>query len=190
MKTKFWILFIISIIVATLFVTNFFMNLYHYGHYMMIRDGYVFYCASDDKVQFCNNTSIRIMELFDFTQGREYYHDHLEEIEGYAIDYDGEVKHLPFADICTDEMKVILLAHSNISLPEEEFVMEDVELPFGMKQEDFEKCSNATSFTKSRWNMITMENPEPFPVKCKSRPAPNGNNWLYDEETCRWIELE
>ncbi|WP_428324603.1 hypothetical protein [Nitrosopumilus sp.] len=27
-----------------------------------------------------------------------------EGIEGYAIDYDGDVKHLPFADACTDEM--------------------------------------------------------------------------------------
>lgn len=35
-----------------------------------------------------------------------------------------------------------------------------------------------------------MENPEPFPAKCKSGPAPNGGNWFYDEETCDWIERE
>lgn len=86
-----------------------------------------------------------------------------EEIDGYAIDYDGDVKHLPFADICSDEMKIILLTHSNISLPDEIFVMEDVELPSGMNQEDFDSCAQATSFTKSRWNMVTMENPEPSP---------------------------
>ena len=113
-----------------------------------------------------------------------------EEIEGYAIDFDGDVKHLPFADICTDEMKIILLTHSNISLPDEEFVMEDTVLPFGMNEEDFERCALETSFTKSRWNMITMENSEPFPQKCKSGPAPKGGNWFYDEETCSWIERE
>ena len=82
-----------------------------------------------------------------------------EEIDGYAVDYDGDVKHLPFADICANEMKILLLTHSNISLPEDEFVMEDMELPSGMNQEDFERCAHETEFTKSRWNMVTMENP-------------------------------
>ncbi|MHA7646655.1 hypothetical protein [Nitrosopumilus sp. S4] len=84
-----------------------------------------------------------------------------EEIDGYAIDYDGDVKHLPFADICTDEMKIILLTHSNIASPDEEFVMEDVILPSGINHEDFERCALETEFTKSRWNMVAMEYPEP-----------------------------
>ena len=107
-----------------------------------------------------------------------------EEIDGYAIDYNGDVKHLPFADICTDEMKIILLTHSNISLPDEEFVMEDVGLPIGMNHEDFERCAHETSFTKSKWNMVSMENPEPYPAKCKSGPAPSEDHY-FDEETCR-----
>ncbi len=78
-----------------------------------------------------------------------------EEIEGYAIDYDGDVKHLPFADICTNEMRIILLTHSNISSPEEHFVMQDVVLPSGMNQEEFETCAVETDFTKSRWNMVS-----------------------------------
>ena len=160
MKAKFWILFIISIIVVALFATNFFMNLYYYGHYLMMQDGYVFYCISDYQRQFCDNISIRIMELFNPAPDRDYYPDNLEEIDGYAIDYEGDVKHLPFADICIDEMKIILLTHSNIASPDEEFVMEDVELPIRINQEDFERCAHETSFTKSRWNMITAENRE------------------------------
>lgn len=76
-----------------------------------------------------------------------------EEIDGYAIDYGDFVKHLGFADICTNEMKIILLTHSNIASPEEEFLMEDVGLPSGMNQEDFENCAVATGFTKERWNV-------------------------------------
>lgn len=87
--------------------------------------------------------------------------EQLEEIEGYAIDYDRDVKHLSFADICTDEIKIVLLTHSNMASPEEEFVIEDVGLPFGMNQEYFEICALETSFTKSRWNMVTSDNPEP-----------------------------
>lgn len=87
-----------------------------------------------------------------------------EGVDGYAIDYDVDVKHLPFADICTDEMKIFLLTYSNIASPDEKFVMADVALPSAMSQEDFARCADATSFTKSRWNMISMENPEPEPV--------------------------
>ena len=78
-----------------------------------------------------------------------------EDIEGYAVDYDGYVKHLPFNDSCTNEMKIILLVHSNISLPVDMFVLEDVELPSGMNQEDFDRCAVGTEFTKSRWNMVS-----------------------------------
>ena len=85
-----------------------------------------------------------------------------DEIDGYAIDYDGDVKHLPFADVCTNEMKIILLTHSNIILPEEHFVIEDVGLPSGMNQEDFERCAHETEFTKSRWNMVSIENTNDF----------------------------
>ena len=113
--------------------------------------------------------------------------DSFEEIDGYAIDYDGDVKHLPFADICTDEMKIILLKHSNISLPVEEFAIEDVGLPSGMNQDDFERCAHETSFTKSRWNMVSIENPELYPSKCKSGPAPSEDHY-FDEDTCDWIE--
>ena len=120
---------------------------------------------------------------------KEHSPDHLEEIDGYAIDYDGDVKHLPFADICTDAMKIILLTRSNIALPDEEFVMEDVVLPFGMNQEDFERCAHETSFTKSKWNMVSMENPEPYPSKCKSGPAPSDDHF-FDEDTCDWKEIE
>ena len=81
-----------------------------------------------------------------------------DEIDGYAIDYDGDVKHLPFADVCTNEMKIILLTYSNISLPEEHFVMDDVALPSGMNQEDFERCAVETDFTKERWNMAPRKN--------------------------------
>ncbi|MFB5620299.1 MAG: hypothetical protein ACE5RC_04120 [Nitrosopumilus sp.] len=76
-----------------------------------------------------------------------------EEINGYAIDYDSDVKHLPFADICTNEMKIILLTYSNLASPDEQFVMEYVALPSIMNQEDFQRCADGTSFTKSRWNM-------------------------------------
>ena len=81
-----------------------------------------------------------------------------EEIGGYAIDYNGNVKHLPFADICTNEMRIMLLTHSNISSPEEHFVMEDVALPSRMNQEEFERCAVETDFTRERWNMVDREN--------------------------------
>lgn len=87
----------------------------------------------------------------------------IEDVSGYAIDYDGDVEHLPFADICSNEMKILLLAHSNIASIDEEFVMDDLKLPSGMNQEDFDRCAQETSFTKSRWNMVTMEDPEPSP---------------------------
>lgn len=190
MKSNLLIIIGISIVIVAFFTANSFMNLYHYGEYLKIDDGHIWHCSSDGQKQFCDNTSIRIMELFGSTPDREYYHDHHEEIEGYAIDYDGDVTHLPFADICTDEMKIILLTHSNIALPDEEFVIEDVGLPFGMNQEDFERCAHETSFTKSRWNMRIMENSESFPAKCKSGPAPKEGNWFYDEETCNWIERQ
>ena len=63
MKIKFLILFVISIIVAVLFTTNFFMNLYHYGNYLRMEEGHIFYCESDDQTQLCDNTSVRMMEL-------------------------------------------------------------------------------------------------------------------------------
>lgn len=40
-----------------------------------------------------------------------------------------------------------------------------------------------------RWKHGDPE-PEPYPAKCKSGPAPNGNDWFYDEKTCNWIERE
>ena len=64
MKTRHLILSVILIIITALFAANFFMNLYHYGNYLMIEDGYIYYCESDDQTQFCDNASIRIMELF------------------------------------------------------------------------------------------------------------------------------
>ncbi len=108
---------------------------------------------------------------------------HFEKIEGYAIDYGGEVKHLPFADVCTDPMKIILLTRSNISSSEEEFVIEDVELPSEMNSEDFERCALETSFTKERSNMV-----EPYPAKCKSGPSP-GEDYYFDEEECEWYHV-
>ena len=63
MKTK-KILFIILIAIIVLFVANFFMNLYHYGNYLKIEDGHIWHCNVDEQTQFCDNTSIRIMELF------------------------------------------------------------------------------------------------------------------------------
>ena len=180
----------ISIVIVAFFTANFLMNFYHYGEYLKIDDGHIWHCSSDDKRQFCDNMSIRMMEYLGLLQDREYSHDQLEEIEGYAIDHGGKVKHLLFADVCTDPMKIILLTHSNIASPDEEFVIEDVELPFGTNSENFERCALETSFTKERSNMVTMENPEPFPAKCKSGPAPKGGNWIYDEETCKWIERE
>ena len=160
MKTRLLIIVGISIVLVAFFTANSFMNLYHYGEYLKIDDGNILHCSSDGQKQFCDNTSIRVMELFGFLPDREHHPDQLEEIEGYAIDYGGEVKHLPFVDVCTNEMKIILLKHSNISSPEEEFVLEDVGLPFGMNQEDFKRCTDETSFTKSRWNMVDRENPE------------------------------
>lgn len=64
MKTRFLILFIISIAITILFAVNFFMNLYHYGSYLKIEDGHIWYCVSEGQTQTCNNTSIRMMELF------------------------------------------------------------------------------------------------------------------------------
>lgn len=64
MKTRFLILFVILTITVVLFTANFFMNLYHYGNYLMMQDGYIFYCESDDQTQFCDNASIRMMEMF------------------------------------------------------------------------------------------------------------------------------
>ncbi len=148
------IIIVIAIAIMAFFTANSFMNLYHYGEYLRIDEGHVWHCSSEGKRSFCDNTSVRMMELFGFLQDREYYPDQLEEIEGYAIDYDGEVKHLPFADVCTDPMKMILLTHSNIASPDEEFVIEYVELPFGTNPENFERCVLATSFTKERSNMV------------------------------------
>ncbi len=108
----------------------------------------------DDKRQFCDNTSISIMEQLGLLQDSGHVPDQLEEIEGHVIDYDGEVKHLPFADVCTDPMKIILLTNSNMASPDEGFVIEDVELPFGTNLKDFERCVLATSFTKKRSNMV------------------------------------
>lgn len=110
-----------------------------------------------------------------------------EGVQGYAIDYDGDVKHLPFADVCTDEMKILLVTYSNIATPDEQFVMDDVALPSAMNSEDFARCAHETEFTKSRWNMISMENHEPVPMKCKSGPAPTGD-YYFDDDTCDWIE--
>ncbi|WP_371503834.1 hypothetical protein [Nitrosopumilus adriaticus] len=64
MKTRFLILFIISIAITILFAANFFMNLYHYGSYLKIEDGHIWHCISEEQTQTCNNTSIRMMELF------------------------------------------------------------------------------------------------------------------------------
>jgi len=66
MKTRLLILFIILTAITVLFVANSFMNLYHFGYYLMIEDGYIFYCESDGNTQFCDNTSIRMMKLFGF----------------------------------------------------------------------------------------------------------------------------
>ena len=66
MKTGLLIISIILITIAALFVANFFMNLYYYGNYLKIEDNYIVYCVSDGHTQFCDNTSIRIMELFGF----------------------------------------------------------------------------------------------------------------------------
>ncbi len=101
-----------------------------------------------------------------------------DQIDGYAIDYDGDVKHLPFADICTNEMRIILLTHSNIRSPEELFVMEDVALPSRMNQEDFEQCARETDFTKSRWNMVSLENPEPEPSSLDEKNLTDARNKL------------
>ena len=154
MKTRLLIIIAISIAIVAFFTANSFMNLYHYGEYLKIDDGHIWHCSSDSKRQFCDNTSIRMMEQFGLLHDEEHHPDQLEEIEGYAIDYGGEVKHLPFADICTNPMKIILLSHSNISSADEEFVIEDVKLPFGTNLEDFERCVPATSFTKERSNMV------------------------------------
>ena len=64
MKTRLWILFVILITITALFVVNFFMSLYHYGQYFKIDDYYVFHCIVDGRTAFCDNTSIRIIELF------------------------------------------------------------------------------------------------------------------------------
>lgn len=180
MKTRFLIIIVISIVLVAFFTANSFMNLYHYGEYLKIDDGNIWHCSSDGQKQFCDNTSIRMMELFGSLPNREHHPDQLEEIEGYAIDYDGEVKHLPFADVCTNPMKIILLSHSNIFSPDEEFVIEDAELPFGMNSEDFERCALETSFTKERSNMV-----EPYPAKCKSGPFP-GDDYYFNDEECEW----
>ena len=106
-----------------------------------------------------------------------------EEIDGYAIDYDGDVKHLPFADVCTNEMKIILLTHSNISSTDEAFTIEDVGLPIGMNQDDYERCILETSLTKERSNMV-----ESYPAKCKSGPSP-GDDYYFNEEECKWYHV-
>ena len=102
-----------------------------------------------------------------------------DEIDGYAIDYDGDVKHLPFADVCTNEMKIILLTHSNIASPEEHFVMDDVALPSGMNQEDFENCAVATDFTKERWNMAPRENEQEIDWSNITLMKPNSMEFFY-----------
>ncbi len=154
MKARLLIIFTISITIVALFTVNSFMNLYHYGEYLKMDDGHVWHCSSDGHKQFCDNTSIRMMELFGLLPDSEEPPYQLEKIEGYAIDYGREVKHLPFADVCTDPMKIILLSYSNISSTDEEFTIEDVKLPFGMNLEDFERCAFETSFTKERSNMV------------------------------------
>ncbi|MGY5148378.1 MAG: hypothetical protein ACW9W4_10310 [Candidatus Nitrosopumilus sp. bin_7KS] len=111
-----------------------------------------------------------------------------EDVGGYAIDYDGDVKHLPFADVCTNEMKIILLTHSNIASSEEEFVIDNVELPFGMNSEDFERCTLETSFTKSRWNMVTMENPEKEIIKKAKELGINNIMQAVDSEELSYDE--
>lgn len=145
---------VISIVIVAFVTANFLMNFYHYGEYLRIDEGHIWHCSSDDKKQFCDNTSIRMMEQLGLLQNKRHSPDQLEEIEGYAIDYGVDVKHLPFADVCTDPMKIILLTHSNTTSPEEEFVIEDVKLPFRTNPEDFERCALATSFTKERSNMV------------------------------------
>ncbi len=65
MKTRFWVLFVILMTIIVSFTANFFMNLYHYGNYLKIEDGYVLHCIVDNQTQFCDNTSIRMMELLD-----------------------------------------------------------------------------------------------------------------------------
>ncbi len=66
MKTRFLIIIVISIVLVSFFTANFFMNLYYYGEYLKIDDGHIWHCSSDGQKQFCDNTSIRIMELFGF----------------------------------------------------------------------------------------------------------------------------
>ena len=64
MKTRIMILLVISIVITAFFTVNFFMNLYHFGNYLKIEDGHIWHCNVDDQTQFCDNTSIRMMELF------------------------------------------------------------------------------------------------------------------------------
>ena len=153
MRTRSSIIIALSIVIVAFFTANVLMNFYHHGEYLKIDEGHIWHCSSDDKRIFCDNTSIRMMEQLGLLQDREYDPDQLEEAKGYEIDYSGKVKHLPFADVCTDPMKVILLTHSNIASPDDEFVIDDVELPFVANPENFERCVLATSFTKERSNM-------------------------------------
>lgn len=166
MKTKLLITIgIITIGIISVFVVNNGHDLFHYMNLPYEwHDSFGFTDTNVVKSTQCASEELAWLEpCIDVKMESDSTPEQLEEIDGYAIDYDGEVKHLPFADVCTNEMKMILLTHSNIALPDEEFMIDDVELPFGMNQEDFERCSLETSFTKSRWNMVTMENPEPEP---------------------------